>query len=431
MLREVYDKESKALRLVPDNKLDTIKKTLIGGRFLRELRRVLKIGKLIEQTDRAIGGAVRRIRFRKEPIVQNRAVFFNFQGKYTCNSKYIAEKILETHPEFEVIFIVNKGVMKDQEYIDSLPEKIRLVVRDTPEAYYVLSTAHFWFDNALNCIWRKIPKRKGQIYINTWHGSLGIKRLSGDDNWIKIAKYGNSQIDYFLTNSVFDEEVFTESFWPDVKHLKVGHPRNDIFFDECALKRLKEKVYDYYDIEPEVKTLLYAPTFRDDKQNVSAIIMDYEKVHAALVEKFGGEWKIFVRPHFHNLSAFKLNLSKEAKKIIVDASKYDDMQELMAAADIGVTDYSSWIFDYIFTGRPAFIYARDIEEYVNSRGFYYSLNETPFEIASDDDCLCDNIRNYDSEKYKTDVSHFLEGKGCYEAGKASEQVVQFMVDACK
>ena len=125
-----------------------------------------------------------------------------------------------------------------------------------------------------------------------------------------------------------------------------------------------------------------------------------------------------------------MSLNENMKNIVVDASQYNDMQELMAAMDIGITDYSSWIFDYIFTGRPAFIYARDIEKYVNSRGFYYSLTETPFSIANDDKSLNENIMNYSADDYAMRVEKFLKEKGCYEKGNASSSVVQFMMDSC-
>lgn len=430
MLEEVYNNETRFIELKSKSKIDTVKRLLISGRFLRELRKYLKVAKVLELIDLALGLAFRYCCLKKEPIKENRVVFYTFQGEYTCNSKYIAEKLLELFPEFEIIFIVNKKQMS-ADLQNDIPSEIKFVEKDSPEAYYALTTAHFWFDNALCCIWRKIPKRKGQIYINTWHGSLGIKRLDGNKRWKQIAKYGNKQIDYFLTNSIFDEEVFTGSFWPDVKHLKVGHPRNDIFFDIKKLEKLKKKVYSFYEIEEDTKTVLYAPTFREDKKDVSAIILDYENLYTALKKRFGGNWKILVRPHFHNLKAFKLNINDNMKNFIIDASSYNDMQELMAAMDIGITDYSSWIFDYIFTGRPAFIYARDIEKYVNSRGFYYSLTETPFTIANDDKSLYENIMNYSEDAYAAQVETFLEEKGCYEQGTASTSVVEFMVNCNK
>lgn len=421
-MQEKYNQESGYIEIECESITQKIKSVLIKGDLFcciwGKINRLFK--KIFKGIDMYLGTFVRYWTYRKYPIIDNRVVFFTFQGKYTCNSKYIAEELMEKNPEYEIIFVVNNKIDRED---TNVPQNVKCVVKDTLEAYHVLATAHYWFDNALCCVWRNVPKRKGQVYINTWHGSLGIKRLSGNAFWKSRARVANKQTDYFLTNSVFDEQVFSESFWPDVKHMKVGHPRNDIFFDEKKMKDVKEKVYAHYGIEEGVKTVLYAPTFRDNKKDVSAITIDYERLKSILEEKFGGEWKILVRPHFHNIKAFKLTAHTD---YVIKASDYDDMQELMAAMDAGITDYSSWIFDYIFTGKPAFIYARDIDQYVNSRGFYYSLNETPFSIARDDDSLSENIMNFDERKYAADVKVFLEDKGCYEKGNASEAVVDFI-----
>ena len=112
---------------------------------------------------------------------------------------------------------------------------------------------------------------------------------------------------------------------------------------------------------------------------------------------------------------------------VIDASDYNDMQELLAAVDVGITDYSSWIFDFIATRRPGFIYARDIEQYINSRGFYYPLSETPFSIASSDEQLCANIMKFDEEDYAKRLQAFFVGKGYFEDGTASKQTADFIL----
>ncbi len=113
---------------------------------------------------------------------------------------------------------------------------------------------------------------------------------------------------------------------------------------------------------------------------------------------------------------------------VIDVSGYADMQELIAAADIGITDYSSWIFDFMLTRRPAFIYAEDINDYIHSRGFYYSLRETPFLIADSNETLNNNIVQFDETAYLHKVDLFLKERGCYEKGNASERLTEFIIE---
>lgn len=434
MYSEEYDEETQQIRLNKTGKGTILLTALSEGNFLRKCLAAVK--KKIQQArkniwrgycnlDEKIGSIVRYRMLKKTKIVNNRIVFGTFQNSYACNQKYIAEKIIEKGLDYELVFIVGKGVYENKDQYD-MPPQIRLVKRNTLESFFMLASAHIWIDNAMNCIWKDIPKKNGQIYLNTWHGSLGIKKLDGAPKWRKIAKQSNKLIDYFITDSVFEEHVFSDSFWPDVKHLKYGHPRNDIFFDKEKLLYLRKKVYDYYEIDYDKKTVMYAPTFRDNKSDVSAIKVDFDLLKKSFEDRFGGEWVVISRLHFHNANNRKTRNTFGNLESVIDASKYPDMQELMAAVDAGITDYSSWIFDYLFTGRPAFIYAADIEKYINSRGFYYSLNETPFLIADSDESLSRNIAEFDEDVFKNKVEQFLSDKQCYEKGTACESVVEFI-----
>lgn len=378
---------------------------------------------LVRGVREGIGAVFRRARLSRVPIVPNRIFFSTYQNDYTCNCKYIAEKLLEKAPGYELVFSVSRSVCENRGRY-GIPDEIRLVERYSGESFLMQASAGFWIDNGLNCIWKKVPKRSGQIYINTWHGSLGIKRLDGSWHWRIVARYGNRKIDYFLTNSRYDEKVFSESFWPAVRHLKLGHPRNDLLFDKGRWDGLRQKIYARYGLAPEVRTILYAPTFREGGE--SAPEPDFRKIADACAGRFGGSWRIMSRCHYRDVGSERSIKPADAKSLIEDVSDYPDIQELMAAADIGITDYSSWIFDFIFTGKPAFLYVKDRESYANRRGFYYSLEETPFPIADNSAQLCVNIRQFDNTVYRERCRDFLEARGCYETGDASERVVAFI-----
>ena len=104
------------------------------------------------------------------------------------------------------------------------------------------------------------------------------------------------------------------------------------------------------------------------------------------------------------------------------------MQELMAATDIGMTDYSSWAYDFILTGRPLFIYAPDLDYYAGGRGFYYPIETTPFPISRDQNKMIEDIRNFDDNIYRNKVKEFLEDKGCYETGSAASKTADLIID---
>ena len=436
LFTETYDEETQQITLIKNGRKAIWITAMAEGNFMRKIKKNIH-DKIVEffdpvnqffiDRDEAIGARKRRKLMQDMKIVPNRIVFGTFQNCYTCNCKYIADEILRRGLDYELIFLVNGDVFYHKEKYN-IPDGVKLVLRGSLASYFALGTAKFWVDNALNCIWKEIPKKPEQIYIDTWHGSLGIKRLGGEKRWIKLAEHSADFIDYFLTDSVFEEEVFHTSFWPHVEQLKFGHPRNDILFSKEKMSELRDKVYKFYKIEPHVKTVLYAPTFRDNKSDVSAIKIDCIKLKETLEKKFGGEWKVIVKAHMHNRHNAALRHMFANRDSIIDASDYIDMQELIAAADVGITDYSSWIFDFVLKGAPAFIYARDIKQYINSRGFFYPLDQTPFSIAETDEELSGNIMDFDSEAYAKAVKAFLDDKQCYENGHAAERTVDFICE---
>ena len=98
-------------------------------------------------------------------------------------------------------------------------------------------------------------------------------------------------------------------------------------------------------------------------------------------------------------------------------------KELLVVADVGITDYSSWICDYVLTKKPAFLYAKDIEDYNEERGFYYPLKDTPFLVAQNNEILNKNILSFQESVYKDKCDLFLKDRGCYENGLATIKVV--------
>lgn len=77
----------------------------------------------------------------------------------------------------------------------------------------------------------------------------------------------------------------------------------------------------------------------------------------------------------------------------------------------------------MLTRRPLFIYATDLDQYDQGRGFYYPLTETPFSISQNTDELSENILAFDDGAYQARIDDFLAKKECVDDGHASERIV--------
>jgi CDP-glycerol glycerophosphotransferase len=370
---------------------------------------------------------------RAKPIQENKILFLMCHNRYGCNPKYIIEEIIRRKLPFELTYMVNVNA---QPNFADVPAEVR-IVHLRPWWNYVseLSTAKVWIDNTIRTM---APKRPGQFFIQTFHGSLGIKKIDKiNDNESMLTH--NSITDFCISNSDFETKIYKLNGWRGVKIMEYGHPRNDILCPEAepeTVRRVKSKIYKIFNLEPDEKIVLYAPTFRDQHfrqklsretfspESLACYKLDSGLITASLSEKLGGRWRFLFRLHY--MTKIARGLHGFFDESAVDTSDYDDIQELMASSEVLISDYSSCLFDFILTRRPAFIFATDLAEYENDRGFYYSLRSTPFPIAESNEELRCKILNFDNTSYQEAVTKFLIDKGCREDGQASRRVVDLL-----
>jgi CDP-glycerol glycerophosphotransferase len=396
-----------------------------GSFFLRVHKRIAKkLARLARGVDNVVARYPRRALSRRIATGRDTIMFATFQGEYTCNPKYITEELLRQGLPYRIVWAVKPGVDPA-----TFPKGVVLVRAFSFAFFCEAAAARVWVDNALNFVWRYMPKKKEQTYFVTWHGSLGLKRISPDSiaskRWLQVARYSGREADCMISNSAFEDDVYRTAYWPSTEILRCGHARNDIMFekDTDRVRRIRERVYAHFDLKPDTRILLYAPTYREDGEAEYGL-RDYDSLTYALTRRFGGEWVIFSRMHFRDRQR-----EEEGEDVIlsestvINASEYPDIQELMVAAAAGLTDYSSWIYDFMLTGRPCFIFAPDLASYNEERAFYYPLESTPFPLALDEEDLAVKVLGFDEDEYARGLAGFLEEKGCVDDGRAAERIV--------
>ena len=112
---------------------------------------------------------------------------------------------------------------------------------------------------------------------------------------------------------------------------------------------------------------------------------------------------------------------------MIDVSQRPDMNEIIATADVFLTDYSSAIFEANMIGIPGFIYADDLEAYIADRGdLFFDMYKLPFPVALNNDELMKQIEQFDEEKYILKTEQLMKENGIFEDGKASRRVVRLI-----
>jgi CDP-glycerol glycerophosphotransferase len=358
--------------------------------------------------------------FRIFPINKNKIFFQNFNGKgYGDNPKYIAEEIIRRNLDFKLVWAVSPKCS------GKFPKNVKTVPYKSIQAIYEEVTSKLWIDNCRKQLY--VRKRKGQIYIQTWHGTVNLKKVEMDAEqnlspyYVKQAKHDSKLADFFLSDCKFTSQLYRSSFWYNGKILEHGTPRDDILFN--LNNNIKDKVFNYFNLSYNKNIILYAPTFRDNF-NTDIYNLNFEQILKNLYEKTNHDWVFLIRLH--------PNISNESNiftynKTVLNASNYDDMQELLLSSDILITDYSDCMYEFAFTHKPVHLYINDYEEYKKERDFYFDIFSLPFPASKNMYELVDNINNFDYDKYKLSLNNFFDKVGIFNNGNSSKYIVDRIV----
>lgn len=363
-------------------------------------------------------------KYSKEPIEENWVMFETFFGKnYSDSPKYIYEYLAQHNTKnFKFIWVLNNNTKP--------PYGATVVRRFSREYAYYLAKSKYFVFNVRQPLW--FVKREGQVFLETWHGTP-LKKLVFDQDEVTAASplykaqffRQKQEWDYLIAANPFSTETFRRCFKFDNEMLEVGYPRNDLMYhpdrEKIALD-LKKKL----GIPLDKKTILYAPTWRDDEfygagQYKFTLKLDLQKMKEALSD----EYVVLLRTHHY--IADNLDVTG-VEDFAINLSKYDDITEIYLVSDICITDYSSVFFDYANLKRPVLFYTYDIEKYRDIlRGFYIDINkEVPGPLLYTTEEVVDAIKNIDqiSEQYKERYAEFYERFCSVDDGNASKRTVE-------
>jgi len=313
------------------------------------------------------------------------------------------------------------------------PDDARLVRRWSWRYLWALARAEYWVDN--QGFPQHLRKPARTTYLQTWHGSA-YKRMGFDETRVQLQNAPQRErlqravqrFDHFLVRSEHDVATLAHAYrLPEDRLLRTGYPRNDALIAERTRAETEGRLprpplAGALGIDDHKKVVLYAPTFRGGpaggKQARRRLLLDVRE----FAERFGDTCTLLVRAHY--LEAARLPVCPPGT--VIDVSRHHDVSEILALADVLVTDYSSIMFDFALLDRPVVLYAPDLDTYAAERGSYFDLREkAPGPVNATQEELFAEI----AELKKSDTRHaaqraaFAEKFGAYDKGDAARQVV--------
>ena len=365
------------------------------------------------------------------PVKKNKVVACVHRGRrFDDNQRFILEELHRLRPDADIVWI------RDMRYPYELPSWMRSVPWHSFRYIYEHATARVWTNNCTEPEY--FVKRRNQLYVETWHGGLGIKRLRNDmvgDLAVEHVNHHRSKnaadlADVYISNSDHLSVIYRRAFRYHGPIWKCGYPKNDMLVRNCPEDG--EQARRELGIPAGSKLLLYAPTwrlrFRENRQIDMAVYdLDLLRLQRVLTECSGGEWTVAIRFH-PDLRPFTQDYQR-AHPGVLDVTDYQDMQRLLMATDVMVSDYSSCIFDAALRRIPCFTYATDFEQYKNEeRGVYYDMEELPFPYARNNEEMERNVRAFDSEAFLRKWDAFAERMGLHETGHAARDIAEKIND---
>ena len=274
-----------------------------------------------------------------------------------------------------------------------VPAGARPVVVGSPQWVEALRTSRVIVTNDHLPSW--FSKREGQHLLQTWHGTP-IKKLLHDAPRAVTLRYRRlmdrqvPQWDLLLAQSPQAGRRLQQALGYRGP-VRVGeYPRNVRLLGGAEVRR---RVRHELGIAAGQPVILYAPTWRESLRPSTGAAGCAAAHRPGPVGALDGprlaellDAVVLMRSHHMNRAGCVPGM--------IDVSGYPSVEELMLAADILVSDYSSIFFDFALTGKPAVVYAPDLASYRDvERGLYgdWPLG-SGLPVAADHDELASHLQ---------------------------------------
>ncbi len=240
-----------------------------------------------------------------------------------------------------------------------------------------LARSPYVFLNDANEIVSCVPLRSDTTVVQLWHACGAFKMWGLDTAELEFGNsreqiqrypfYGNTSLVSVSAPSLID--VYSHAMALDATATNVqalGVSRTDVFYCPGFLLLARLHVETCLPLCAGKKILLYMPTYRGHVASADAPDqLDIKACCRALSDTY----ILIIRNH--PFVKQQPPIPDECREFALYAPGELEGNELLAAADVCITDYSSVMFDYALLDRPMIFFAYDRDSYDQWRGCYY------------------------------------------------------------
>jgi CDP-glycerol glycerophosphotransferase (TagB/SpsB family) len=344
-----------------------------------------------------------------------RTVFLSdSRAGYSGNLAFLRDEVLRQDPGAEIIGIFKRGL------------RSRRPLRDMVRLPWMTATAQTIVVDDFYPLIYPFHIRPGTRLVQVWHAAGAFKRVGYSRAGLPGGPIPGSIIHRNYTDvTVSSEDVrpdYAEAFGVDLDRVKaLGVPRTDVFFDERIIREAGRAVRARYGVSEGTRIALYAPTFRGNGQLTATF--DYDGVDwATLAHDLADDFVLLVKMHPF---VRPLTVARPGTVGVLDVSADREITQLLMAADVLITDYSSTIFEYALLRRPVVFFCPDLQEYTAERDFYHPFSEyVTGPLVTDPTGLAQAILD---ARYEAGSADFLERFMGACDGRSSERITRELI----
>lgn len=358
----------------------------------------------------------------KKPLDENKVVFIEVRMPHITDSSQLVYDRVKASSNYKITeHYLRQGFCKWKEYAKACEK----MVADIADAKYI-------FINDTSNVVSSVPMRPETVYVQLWHGCGAFKKfgygtadLKFGANKKTLDKYPNHR-NYSCVTVSAPEVIWAYKEAMGIEEEGVvealGISRTDVFFDEGRASAAREKLYKLCPNAKTKKLLLYAPTFRGnqiakakapDKLDMNMFREALDKDYVLLINN-------------HSFVKNPVEIPAECKNFVYDLTGKMTIEELLMISDICISDYSSLIFEYSLFEKPMIFFAYDLDDYYDSRGFFYDYNDfVPGPILKENEEVIDYIKNIDTKFDKQKVVDFKNKYMQSCDGHATDRILEY------
>ncbi len=210
--------------------------------------------------------------------------------------------------------------------------------------------------------------------VQLWHAigsfkTIGFSRKRANQEEHRRTSRAHRGYTHVIVSADVDKPHYADAFnMPEERIFATGIPRVDGFLNEESLLKARRAFFERFPQAQGKRVIVFAPTFRED--DIRKATYDFSQLDFAGIADYCRKNNALFMLKFHQYTHGFNGVPAGMEDVIVFADGIREVNDLLPAADLLITDYSSVLYEAALIDVPTVFFPYDLEYYEQTRGFY-------------------------------------------------------------